>query len=160
VTGVRSKLPAACLTDSCQEEGCVLQVSELPSNRCLMRVDGCDELALPKDRKRCDFLLFVPSSSSKGHWVAPIELKGHVKRDDLDGIRDQLQTGAEVAEVGLASVGTGHDRVRVRPILGFSKLHPFVPRHLTKPEYRIEMRGRTELIRPVECGNSIRDKLR
>lgn len=121
-------------------------------------MDHCDELASP-DRKRCDFLLFVQSSSHKGHWVAPIELKGHVGKDDLDGIRDQLQTGARVAEERLAGVGTGRDSVRLRPILGFSRLHPFLLRYLTKAEYRVAMRGRTEQIRPLECGNSVKKKL-
>lgn len=148
------------MTESCQDEGCVLRVSELSPHRCLLRVDGCDELALPSDRKRCDFLLFVQSLSTKGHLVAPIELKGHVKRDDLDGIRDQLQMGAEVAEERLARVGTGNERVRLRPILGFSALQPWVRLNLTLAEYCIEMQDRTEHIRPVECGNSVKDKLR
>ena len=158
---VRQDLPTECLKESCQDEDCVLEVSQLPSDRCLTRVDGCDELA-SQDLKRCDFLLFVQSSSSKGHWVVPIELKGgHVKKDDLEGIRDQLQTGAGVAETQLANVGSDNEQVRLRPILGFGKtLQSWVQRNLTKPEYRITMRGRTEQIRPLKCGGKIREKLR
>jgi hypothetical protein len=124
-------------------------------------VDGCDELASP-DLKRCDFLLFVPSSSSRGHWVVPIELKGgHVKKDDLDGLRDQLQAGASVAEAQFANVGADTGQIRLRPILGFGKtLQSWVQRNLTKPEYRIAMCGRTEQIRPLNCGGKIREKLR
>ncbi|WP_419164647.1 hypothetical protein [Candidatus Palauibacter sp.] len=91
--------------------------------------------------------------------MAPIELKGHVSMHDLDGIRDQLQTGAEVAEERLASVGGGTVRVRLRPILGFSRLHPFLSRYLTTAEYYIEMQGRTQHIRPLECGSRVKEKL-
>ncbi len=121
-------------------------------------MDHCDELA-PPHRRRCDFLLFVQSSSHKGHWVAPIELKGHVRRNDLDGIRDQLQTGAHVAEERLARVGTGNNRVRLRPILGYTTLQPWVRLNLTTAEYQVELRGRTEHIRPLASGNSVKEKL-
>ena len=93
--------------------------------------------------------------------MAPIELKGGlVKKEDLDGIRDQLQLGADVAQERLACVKTGTEQVRLRPILGFGRLHSFVPRNLTKPEYQITMRGRSEQIRPLQCGKNIREKLR
>ncbi|WP_419933724.1 hypothetical protein [Candidatus Palauibacter sp.] len=91
--------------------------------------------------------------------MAPIELKGHVRKDDLAGIRDQLQTGAQVAEGRLACVGTGNDRVRLRPILGYTTLQPWVRLNLTRAEYRVEMRGRTEHIRPLASGNSVKEKL-
>ena len=67
----------------------------------LIRVDGCDALA-PPSRKRCDFLLFFESARSAKRrprrWAIPIELKsGTVKAGDLEGIREQIQCGADVA---------------------------------------------------------------
>ena len=89
--------------------------------------------------------------------MVPIELKGHVKDEDLEGIRDQLRAGAEVAEKRL---GTGDDRLRLRPVLGFSHMEKWVQLKLTTSKYLVTMRGRTEQIRPLKCGGKIREKLR
>ncbi|WP_425154435.1 hypothetical protein [Candidatus Palauibacter sp.] len=100
-------------------------------------MDDCEELASPEG-KRCDFLLFVASESHKGHWVVPVELKsGTVKVDDLDGIRDQLQTGSDVAHDVLSQDAGDARPVRLRPILGHGhRLHAKVRRTLTKPDYK------------------------
>ena len=71
-----------------------------------------------------------------------------------------FRRGAEVAEARLACVGARDDRVRLRPILGFRNLQPWARLNLTRAEYRVVMRGRTENIRPLECGKSVKEKLR
>lgn len=123
-------------------------------------MDGCDDLA-PPGGKRCDFLLFVASGSHKGHWVVPIELKsGKVKREDLDRIWAQLQTGADVARRLLAE-DTGDSRVRLRPILGHGEiLHPLVRRTLTKAHYKVTLPGTREVVRTLLCGGDIGGRLR
>lgn len=147
------------MTDSCQDGTCHLRLPHPVSTRCLTRVDGCDALASP-DCKCCDFLLFVQSSSRRGHWVAPIELKGGtVKKDDLDGIRRQLQTGAGVA--ARLVVSDDAPPVRLRPILGHGKALPaLVGRLLTTDDYHVTLGGRREIIRTLECSGEIAEVLK
>ena len=123
--------------------------------RCLTRVDGCDELVSPRG-KRCDFLLFAQTTSRKGHWAVPIELKsGTVKEQDLYGIQGQLQAGADVAEKRLPG-----ERVRLRPVLGHGGMKPYLERQLTRPGYRVTLRGKSEVIRAIPCGDQIATALK
>lgn len=118
-------------------------------------MDGCHELASPTE-KRCDFLLFAQVRSRKGHWTVPIELKaGTIKEEDLDGIREQLQTGADVASDLLPD-----DEVRMRPVLGHGGLHQYLERKLTTLEYRVRLRGRREVIRAIPCRGRIETVLK
>ena len=129
--------------------------------RVLIRVDGCDALA-PPDRKRCDFVLFFESARSTEHrprrWAVPIELKsGTVKTGDLEGIREQIQCGADVARK-LMSAADG-DGASLRPVLGYGSMQPHLSLMLTRSEYRVDIGGRSELIRVVPCGDRVGDAL-
>ncbi|MYG81137.1 MAG: hypothetical protein F4187_04930 [Gemmatimonadetes bacterium] len=124
-------------------------------------MDGCDALA-PRNRKRCDFLLFFESSRSTPRrprrWAVPIELKsGTIKAVDLAGIREQVQCGADVARKLMSAVGG--DGASLRPILGYGSMQRHVALMLTR-EYRVDIGGRSELIRDVPCGDSIDSALK
>lgn len=149
---------SGCLADSCQDGACHLKLPKPRRTRCLTHVDHCDKLASP-DKKRCDFLLFFESTGATRRWVAPIELKaGIVKKEDLDGIHDQLQTGANVAADLLP---TDENRMpRLRPVLGHGKPLPtLVGRVLTTRPYRVKLSGSQEIIRTRMCGSSVADVL-
>lgn len=92
--------------------------------------------------------------------MAPVELKsGTVKKDDLDGIRGQLQTGACVAARTVASDDA--PPARLRPILGHGKALPaWVGRLLTTRDYHVKLGGRREIIRTLECGGKVADLLK
>lgn len=127
----------------------------------LIRVDGCDALA-PPNRKRCDFLLFFESGRSMQRrprrWAVPIELKsGTVKAVDLEGIREQVQCGADVAR-NLMSV-VGGDGAVLRPVLGYGSMQRHLSLMLTRSEYRVDIGGRSVLIRDVRCGKRVGDAL-
>lgn len=82
-----------------------------------------------------------------------------MKKDDLDGIRRQLQTGACVA----ARVVMSSDAppARLRPILGHGKALPaLVGRLLTTRDYHVTLGGRREIIRTLECGDKVADVLK
>lgn len=126
----------------------------------MTRVDGCDVLASPNE-KRCDFLLFAASTSRHGHWVAPIELKsGPARVEALPDIRDQLQTGANVAADVLAQEPALDEPVRLRPVLGQGAAHPRVARILTRGEYTVTFQGRRLKIRAPLCGDNIDQALK
>ena len=123
----------------------------------LIRVDGCDALA-PPDRKRCDFLLFFESGRSTQRrprrWAVPIELKrGTVKAVDLEGIREQVQCGADVARKLMSAAGG--DGASLRPVLGCGSMQRHLSLMLTQREYRVDIGGRSELIRVVHCGDRV-----
>ena len=120
-------------------------------------MDGCDALA-PPNRKRCDFLLFFESGRStqrrSRRWAVPIELKsGTVKAADLDGIREQVQCGADVARKLMSAAGG--DGASLRPVLGYGSMQPHISRMLTRSEYRVDISGRSELIRIVPCSDRV-----
>ena len=124
-------------------------------------MDGCDALA-PPDLKRCDFLLFFESGMGKQRrprrWAIPIELKsGTVKAVDLEGIRKQVQCGADVARKLMSAAGG--DGASLRPVLGYGSMQPHISLMLTRSEYRVHIGGRTELIRVVPCGGRVGDAL-
>ena len=126
----------------------------------LVRVDGCDALA-PPDRKRCDFVLFFESAKSTEHrprrWASPIELKsGTVNTGDLEGIREQVQCGADVARKLMSTAGDGG--ARLRPVLGYGVMQRHVSLTLTR-DYRVDIGSRSELIRGVRCGKRVGDVL-
>jgi len=128
----------------------------------LTRVDGCDALA-PSDRKRCDFLLFFESRKSTQRrarrWAVPIELKsGTVKEIDLEGIREQVQCGADVARDLMTAAGG--DEASLHPVLGYGSMQPHLLRTLTRSEYRVDTGSRSELIRVVRCGGHVGDALK
>ena len=127
----------------------------------LVRVDSCDALA-PPSRKRCDFLLFFESvRSTQGRprrWVVPIELKsGTVKAVDLEGIREQIQCGADVAHTLMSTIGG--EGASLRPVLGYGSMQRHVSLMLTRSEYRVDISGRSALIRAVACGDRVRGAL-
>lgn len=127
----------------------------------LTRVDGCDALA-PSNRKRCDFVLFFESGKSTKRrprrWAVPIELKsGTVKARDLEAIHEQIQCGADVARRLMSAVGG--DGASLRPVLGYGSMPRHVSLLLTRSEYRVEIGGRNELIRPVACDDRVGDAL-
>lgn len=118
-------------------------------------------MASPK-RKRCDFLLFFESAKSTKRrprrWTIPIELKsGTVKAGDLEGIREQIQCGADVARKLMSTVGDD-DGARLRPVLGYGVMQRHVSLKLTRG-YRVDIGGRSELIHRVPCGGRVRDVL-
>lgn len=124
-------------------------------------MDGCNALA-PPNRKRCDFLLFFESGkNTQRHpqrWAVPIELKsGTVKARDLDAIREQIQCGADVARKLMSAAGG--DGASLRPVLGYGSMPRHVSLLLTRSEYRVDIGGRSELIRVVSCGDRVRDVL-
>ena len=124
-------------------------------------MDGCDALA-PPNRKRCDFLLFFESARSTRHrprrWAVPIELKsGTVKENDLEGIREQIQCGADVARNLMSA--SGGDGATLRPVLGCGSMQRHLSLMLTHSEYRVDIGGRSELIRVVHCGDRVGDAL-
>ena len=124
----------------------------------LTHVDGCDALA-PPNRKRCDFLLFFESTQHRPRrWAVPIELKsGTVKENDLEGIREQIQCGADVARNLMSA--SGGDGATLRPVLGCGSMQRHLSLMLTQREYQVNIGGRTELIRVVLCGDRVRDAL-
>ena len=124
-------------------------------------MDGCDALA-PPNRKRCDFLLFFETVRSTKRrprrWAVPIELKsGTVKAVDLEGIREQVQCGADVAHKLMSAVGC--NGASLRPVLGCGSMQRHLSLMLTR-EYRVDIGGRSELIRVVPCGDRVGDALK
>ena len=127
----------------------------------LTRVDGCDALA-PSDRKRCDFVLFFESGKSTRRrprrWAVPIELKsGTVKARDLEAIHEQIQCGADVARKLMSAAGG--DGASLRPVLGYGSMQRHLSLMLTRSEYRVDIGGRSELIRRIPCGDRVGDAL-
>lgn len=93
--------------------------------------------------------------------MAPIELKsGPARPEALPDIRDQLQTGATVAEALLTADPPLGEPVRLRPVIGQGAAHPRVARILTRGEYAVTFQGRRLKIRALFCGDNIDEALR
>ena len=91
VDDVSANVPAECLTNRAQAQGCSVSMNGAPSPHILIDMD-CRSLGISSNASRCDFM-FV---SDDGNWVVPMELK----RGKIDSHRRmvrQLEAGAKFA---------------------------------------------------------------
>ena len=93
--GIRSRVGADNLSNSCVEEGCKASMEDVPSPRVLVNAD----LAFPAhnmEGKRCDYVLFFISAAKDTLFAVPIELKS--SNVDASDVSEQLQQGAKFAD--------------------------------------------------------------
>ena len=128
LAAVRSQVAASCFTTRVRKEGCSVSLQGTSSPRLIIDFDKRGSPLTP-DARRCDYLLLAETTDRKD-LVRPIELKRG--RFDLTDVRDQLQSGAEVAEalipsdldvdflpvVASGSVST-HERITTRETIRF-----------------------------------------
>lgn len=137
--------PQSCQSRQCRGAGCFLSLKGISDQRILIDMD-CEELDVPPDRKRCDYV-FVGAEV----WIVPIELKrGSV---DAARVKEQLQTGASFAQEKLATKGA---KIRFRPLAAYGgKVHRSQTEALKKPQTRVRFGNKTYEIKLIRCGDTL-----
>lgn len=145
---IRGKLPEKCKARRCKKEGCSLTHPQLQSTPFIVDMD-CDELPVPPDQKRCDYILF---SDEGGHkWMVPIEMKkGSV---DPSEVQEQLQAGTNFAASKLLSQNVD---ITFKPLaVHGGTLKRFVSQELKKPQYKVRFQARKYEIEIRRSGTSL-----
>ena len=149
VDDVSANVPAECLVNRAQAQGCSVSLNGAPSPYVLIDMD-CHSLEVSRNASRCDFI-FV---SGDGNWLVPMELK----RGKIDSHRQmvrQLEAGAEYAnrvvpqgeEINFMPVavhGGGTSRNEARALRRF----------------RIRFRGESSRVELIRCGQPLTAALR
>jgi hypothetical protein len=143
VRGLKSKC-RCCWQKSCKEGKCGVS---LPRRKNLC-INGTSYQANHKYRSPlCDCIVFWQPSGAT--LVGAIELKGGAVHAST--VIEQLQGGATIADQLLES----GERIRLFPILASRMLNTNEHRILRRT--RIKIRGESELIILVKCGQSFED---
>lgn len=137
---IRGKVPEKCQARRCKKEGCSLTNTQLQSTPFIVDMD-CDELPVPPDQKRCDYILF---SNEGGHnWMVPIEMKkGSV---DPGEVQKQLQAGTNFAASTLLSQNVA---IKFKPLaVHGGRIERFVYQEFKKSQYKVEFQaGKREIV--------------
>lgn len=146
---IREKVPEKCQARRCKKEGCSLTNTQLQSTPFIVDMD-CDELPVPPDQKRCDYILF---SNEGGHnWMVPIEMKkGSV---DPGEVQKQLQAGTNFAASTLLSPDVA---IKFKPLAVHKRkrLKRFVYQEFKKSQYRIRFQAGKHEIELCRSGTSL-----
>ena len=144
VAVIANKIPNDCHVTRCNK-GCGIDLAETPSIRVIVDMD-CDELSIPDDWKRCDYL-FVGEESNET-WVAPIELKSG--RLSVSAVLEQLEGGTRMANTWLPQGVT----LQFAPVLAHGKkIHRNDLKTLRakKLQLRVQRKG----IAVIKCGDQL-----
>lgn len=137
---IREKVPEKCQARRCKKEGCSLTNTQLQSTPFIVDMD-CDELPVPPDQKRCDYILF---SNEGGHnWMVPIEMKkGSV---DPGEVQKQLQAGTNFAASTLLSQNVA---IKFKPLaVCGGTLKRSISQELRKSQYKVGFQaGKREIV--------------
>lgn len=140
---------ACCWVPAARTESCALEIAGVECV-CLcsdsrFRANHGEDYELTR-KKICDFVLFCEADSDQ--IVLPCEMKG--ARPNIEHVRQQLQTGADIAEYVLTDFPTPR-------FVGL-----LVSKKLLKPEARkrlgevnISFRGSDYPIRWLKCGSEV-----
>ena len=139
-----------CRVHDCNKDGCSISVRTATPRQVVVDLD-CEDLRIPPDRKRCDYVFFGEKGTRR--WVVPIELKsGWFNPWD---VIDQLQGGANEADAWL-------------PQEAHFKLVPLLV-HGAKPlrkndntalrSGKVGLRGESRQVVISRCGDKLKDIL-
>ena len=149
VDDVSANVPATCLVNRAQAQGCSVNLAGSPRPHMLIGMD-CQDLGLSQNI-RCDFI-FV---SDDGNWVAPMELKqGKIRATEV--VR-QLRAGARFAD----QVVPKNTEVNFLPVaVHGGKVHRIERRSLQRKASQIQFRGKPEIVKLIKCGRPLAGALR
>ena len=150
VEAVSNAIPAACRVHDCNKDGCSVSVRTAAPRRIVVDLD-CEDLHLPRVRKRCDYLFFGEKGARS--QVVPIELKSG--RFNATDVIDQLQGGADVADGWLPKEA----HFQLVPLLVHGAK---VVRRIERTALRsrkVGLRGQTQQVVMIGCGGKLKDVL-
>ena len=145
---IREKVPEKCQARRCKKGRCPLTNTQLQSTPFIVDMD-CDELPVPPDQKRCDYILF---SNEGGHnWMVPIEMKkGSV---DPGEVQKQLQAGTNFAASKLLSQNVA---IKFKPLaVHGGRIERFVSQELKKSQYKVRFQAGKREIKLCRSGTPL-----
>ena len=147
---IAAKVCSRCHARHCDKDGCRIGLEGTPPVRVIVDMD-CEELQIPVDRKRCDYLFF--GEEDRAICVAPVELKSG--RVDVSAALEQLERGAEFAH-DLLPQGAS---LRFVPVLAHGKgIHRKDLKRLL--DKAIVLRGKKGKVQRIKCGEPLIRALR
>ncbi len=155
INGIREAHKKCCLTDSCKERGCGLNLAGLDRASLTMihgsKYQDRKDSRHPHEGKLCDRVIF---GKAGGDFLCTAEFKGGKKTRGISDAIDQIQGGLNLAD----SLLPGKDVSRWCALLvyrgGTHKLEIGVMRN-TEVTYK----GRKKLVRQVASGSRLLDCL-
>ena len=150
IAGIRSEHSDCCITDTYLDEGCRLDVSELPGQS-LTTIHGSSyQSKHPWQGRLCDRIIL---GQSNGNFVCAVELKGGHNIIMSDAI-NQIQRGLDLA----ASLLQARSPDSWYPLLVYSGSMTGRERDLLRNK-RVTYRGGKARVDRIDCGSSLRDYL-
>ena len=143
-----------CLAETCDKQGCTVELEGTPNPSRLIDMDHCRSPA-GRNAKRCDYLFIGENDGTARLWVVPLELKSGGIR--LGRVLPQLQAGARVAE----RIVPGSSSIRFVPVAAHDgKLNRKQIKDLANRKNGILFRNRKYRIQLMRCGDRLAPALR
>ena len=139
VAFIKSRLPANSMANSCNRDGCSVNMRGVPVPHVLIDMDTG---LVGKNDAKCDFI-FVGGANIA--WVVPIELK---KRNfEISDVVEQLSAGIKFAEKMCFDT-----KVQFLPVLASGRMAKGQRDDLRDDRNTISFRGRKVYIERIRCG--------
>jgi len=133
-----------CVATRCKDSGCMIKLDQINSSHVIISGTKYQNY-YSYTQKLCDFLLFDCDTDSE-YRLAVIEMKsGNLVTTDIKDIHEQLQNGANIAEV----MSNQHDVEYFVPVMVKKKsIDPMITKTLLMTDkYRVKFKQHDEKIR-------------
>ena len=146
IAGIRGEHSECCITDTYEDEGCRLDVRQLPRQSLTTLSGSSYQNNHPWEGRLCDRIII---GQSNGNYVCAVELKGGRNVIMSDAI-NQIQRGLDLA----ASLLQAQSPVNWYPLLVYSGSMSGRERDLLRNK-RVKYRGGTARVDRIDCGSSL-----